>query len=195
MLDPFSRGAILALTALCAAGAAELAPTPARGFFDQAGPQGVPRSAVALAAETVAIVPVLRDPFAEPKPQNAALAPAATPTTALAPTLVDAPTTTNAPVRRGTIETLPSNLTSDTIPTLPGAPPEPAEPLVTGAGSARITAIVTGAHPFAMVESGGNHEIKGIGDRLGGIPIVAIDIDGIRLQNGGRVSVDPAARQ
>jgi hypothetical protein len=188
MLDQFNRGAIVALTALCVAGAAELAPTAARGFLDEAGPRGVPRPVVALAADTVGIVPLLRDPFAEPRPRNVSLASAVTPTTVLAPTITDAP----AP--RGTIETLPSNLASDTIPTLPGAPADSAGSLGPGTG-ARITAIVTGAHPFAMVENGGDHEIKGIGDRLGGSPIVAIDIDGIRLQNGGRLGVDPAARQ
>jgi hypothetical protein len=184
MLDPFNR-ALVALAALCVLGAVALAPSPARSFFSEAVPPPL-QFPNAHRTEAAAILRIRRDPFAEPasKPVVSAIAPA--------------PVAEQPSLSVGAGGPLPSNLQSETIPGLPGGSPDsgpssaPKVSLQPGT-DVRITAVVTGAHPFAMVESGGKHEIKGIGDRVGGIPIVAIDIDGLRLQNGGRLTVDPAA--
>jgi hypothetical protein len=173
MLDLTSRGAIIALSALGVAGAIKLGPAPAEIPFAQRSWRPLPSIARSV-ADTVAPVVARRDPFAEPAPSPAA-------TSAAMQAHVPAV---------GAIEPLPSNLAHDTIPALPGAPPD--EPPATS--DPRVTAIVTGAHPYAMLDSGGVHAIKGLGDRVGGIAILSIDLDGVRLSDGRRLIVDPAAR-
>jgi hypothetical protein len=166
MLDPFSRGAIVGLAALCVAGTFALDPLRVRGSVFEAV---APRIALTAPTRQAAFVSIARDPFAEPAAPSA-------PVTSVpaAPPLADA-----------SGERLPSNLANDVIPALPGAPSASA-----GAGAAaHVTAVVTGAHPYALVENDGVHEIKGIGDRIGGIPVTAIDLDGIRLQSGARLTV------
>ena len=78
------------------------------------------------------------------------------------------------------MQALPGNLPDGMIPSLPQDAQQQA---------ARVTAIVTGSHPYAMLDMAGDHEIKGIGDRVDGRPIVAIDFDGVTLQGGERLSV------
>jgi hypothetical protein len=50
--------------------------------------------------------------------------------------------------------------------------------------------VVTGAHPYALIERAGIHSIEGLGDRIGNSTIRTIDIDGVRLSSGERLSVD-----
>ena len=169
MFDLISRSAVVALSALCVAGAIKLAPGQAQSAPGAAAPRPLP-SLVQLAAERVASVPVRRDPFAEPAAGTQSVVPPAARTLAVEK-----------------MEPLPSNLPNDTIPALPGSAPDPA------ASGSRVTAIVTGPHPYAMLETGGVHEIKGLGDAVGGVAIAAISIDGVRLRDGRRLAVDPAA--
>jgi hypothetical protein len=172
MFDFLTRGAVVVLSALSVAGAIGLAPGPLQSPGAEAALRPLP-PLVGLADDRIAPVTVGRDPFAEPAPPRAV--PAAS---QAAPT----------PPVSGTTETLPSNLPNDTIPVLPGSPPDPV------AGGPRVTAVVTGPHPYAMLETAGDHEIKGLGDRVGGVGIVAIDIDGVRLGDGRRLPVDPETR-
>jgi hypothetical protein len=171
MLDPFSRGAIVALLALCAAGAFVLAPVRVRSSIETAQQRALASVVTATPSGTDTIVAIQRDPFAEPV------------TGQMTAVLARAPGMPHGP-----IGALPSNLSSDTIPSMPGGEPIPAFE------APRITAIVTGAHPYVMLDTGGVHEIKGIGDRVHGIAIVSIDIDGIRLQSGERLTVAGAGR-
>ncbi len=166
MLDPFSRTAIVGFSALCIGGAFAFAPIRARGSVAEsvAAPARVAYGAVAAAPEAVR-----RDPFTEP----AAIPPPASSNAALA-----------LPHPSAAVGPLPPNLSDDGIPAMPG----------TAAAGVRITAIVTGAHPYALIDAGGVHTIKGLGDRIGGVPIDAIDLDGIRLHDGTHLAVDPAAR-
>jgi hypothetical protein len=181
MLDSYSRAAIVALTALCAAGAFALAPIGARSSIEPTPPR-LASIDMPIALEPSNPATITRDPFSEPLAHPApTLAPAYTPTSAQIGTLGVAASA--GPVG----ETLPSNLANDTIPAIPGTP----DASVAGA---RVTAIVTGARPFAMIELGGVHQIKGIGDHIGGQTIVAISIDGVRLSNGDRLAVDAAAQ-
>ena len=182
MLDPYSRGAIVVMCALCVAGAIAFAPLRARSSSDPGVPQRTASVGMPLIAAAERDIDVRRDPFAaEPTPH---------------PTASVMPTSPN--VQLGTLPhadaTLPSNLAQSIVPAMPGdAVPSPSAPS-SGAGTAgapRVTAIVTGAHPFAMLDSGGNHQIKGIGDRVNGTPIVAIDITGVTLQGGVRLTVTP----
>jgi hypothetical protein len=172
VLDFISRGAIVVLSALSVAGAIKLAPGTAQNSFAEQARitlQPVVRSA----DEPIAPVAIRRNPFAEPVP----------------PTVLRA----TSPARTSlgeAIEPLPSNLANDTIPALPGAAPD----LASSANGPRVTAIVTGPHPYAMLDTAGVHDIKGLGDRVGGVAIVAIDLDGVRLGDGKRLMVDPAAR-
>jgi hypothetical protein len=170
MLDLPNLGAIVVLSALGVAAAIHLAPGAAPGSFAPTAPQRLPFVARS-AADPIVPVAVRRDPFAEPA----------------VPAMVSA----TLPARTSpseTIESLPNNLANDTIPALPGSAPD------SPADGPRVTAIVTGPHPYAMLDAGGVHEIKGLGDRVGGVAILAIDLDGVRLRDGRRLTVDPAAR-
>ncbi|MDB5042147.1 MAG: hypothetical protein JWN27_2873 [Candidatus Eremiobacteraeota bacterium] len=60
----------------------------------------------------------------------------------------------------------------------------------------RVTAVMTGAHPFALVDDGGTTRIVATGDELGGAVIAAIRIDGIHLGSGAIIPLaTPAAGQ
>jgi hypothetical protein len=167
MLDPFGRGAIIALSALCVAGVFAFAPIRGRSSSADVQLRLLPQVAES-AGERIAILPVRRDPFAQPH------APATVPT---APAELPPP---------GTLGTLPANISGDPIPAIPN---QTSDAL---AAPSRITAIVTGAHPYAMLETAGVHEIKTIGDPVAGSAIVSIDLAGIRLQNGAHLALTSA---
>jgi hypothetical protein len=172
MLDPISRGAIVGSTALCLAAAVALAPTVARSAISPlvyAAPD-LPRINDDAADTTL---PIGRDPFAAP-------APSAAPAVASPAPLWTPSATLGVP-------TLPSNLAEDAIPLMPGA----TSPAV--ADGTRVTAVVTGSPPYAIIERSGRHDIKGIGDRIGQATIVGIDLAGVRLSDGTRLPLDPAA--
>jgi hypothetical protein len=171
MFDFISRGAVVALSALSVAGAISLAPGPVPSAGAQTAVRPL-RRAIQFAGERIALVGVRRDPFAEPA----------------SPSPIPAAPPAARRLASEKMETLPSNLANDTIPAVPGSAADPV------ASGTRVTAIVTGPHPYAMLETGGVHEIKGLGDPVGGVAIVAIAIDGVRLRDGRRLAVDPAAR-
>jgi hypothetical protein len=171
MLDPFSRGAIVALSALCVVGILALAPVGVRSSIEDVHVQPPPL-AVTAADRTGPVVAIQRDPFTEP---IASVAPASA-------------EVARASGGQGALGPLPSNLSSDTIPAVPGTSPNSSD------AAPRVSAIVTGAHPYAMLETGGMHLIKGVGDRIDGFAIISIEFDGVRLQNGQRLTVDPAGQ-
>jgi hypothetical protein len=51
----------------------------------------------------------------------------------------------------------------------------------------RVTAVMTGAHPFALVDDGGTTRIVTTGDEIAGAVIAAIRIDGVHLASGAIV--------
>lgn len=57
-----------------------------------------------------------------------------------------------------------------------------------------LRAIVAGTHPYALVEVDGSVRIVAPGDRLGGSRVVAIDIDGLLLEGGMRMTLGSPAR-
>jgi hypothetical protein len=68
-------------------------------------------------------------------------------------------------------------------------------PLPAGARTdAVVTAVITGPHPFALVDEAGTTRVLTIGDRIGGNAIAAIAVDGVRLSNGTRLPVAPASQ-
>lgn len=74
--------------------------------------------------------------------------------------------------------------------------PTPAPAHVAGAilqPSARVTAIVTGARPTALVEIGPSVRAVSVGDVLGGSRVAFITDDAVELSNGERLSLIPAA--
>ncbi len=181
MLDPLSRGAIVAMSVVCISGAVALTPLRARSSNDPSvRHQLVPALLVSTAIPELTI---RRDPFAGEPSNTAAAGSTPSPATPVstAPTALAA--SQALPVLPGgDVGPLPGNLTNSTIPALPGAPPAVAI-------TPRVTAIVTGAHPYAMFDSAGSHQIKGVGDRVNGTPITAIDIDGVTLRGGARLRV------
>lgn len=62
-----------------------------------------------------------------------------------------------------------------------------------GAQTARVTAVVTGAHPYALVDDAGTTRIVTVGDNIASDAITAITAGGVRLANGRMLTVAPAA--
>jgi hypothetical protein len=60
--------------------------------------------------------------------------------------------------------------------------------------SARATALITGAHPYALLDDAGTTRLVTLGDRIGGTTIAAIFASGIRLADGRTLPLvtDPA---
>ena len=94
---------------------------------------------------------------------------------------------------------------------MPALPPVPAAlralPPNAGAGAspfpfasgpstaATVTAIVTGAQPFALIDDGGATRVLTVGDRIGGDTIAAIGTGGVRLTGGTVLRIAPTAQQ
>jgi hypothetical protein len=117
------------------------------------------------------IVPPRRDPFA-----GAAIAEVAGAATPREPSA-------RMPSIPAAIAPLPPNAGAATGP-FPTAP------------SLRVTAVMTGAHPFALVDEGGTTRILTTGDELGGALIAAIRFDGVHLASGAIVPLaTPASAQ
>lgn len=80
------------------------------------------------------------------------------------------------------------------VPPIPAAlralPPnagagDAAFPFATGARTAAtVTAVVTGPHPFALVDESGTTRVLTIGDLVDGDAIAAIGVEGVRLSGG-----------
>ena len=183
-LDAASR-TLLATAAFGAFGAAFVStPLVARseaGVFANPSPSVVP---LPMRTAFIDVVP-RRDPFAggdtpaRPNtPLNTALA-----TTAM-PSLPQIPSMPQIP---GALGALPPNA---------GAGGD-AFPFASTAGAridAVVTAVITGPHPFALVDEAGTTRVLTIGDRIDGDAIVAIAVDGVRLSRGTRLPVAPASQ-
>ena len=69
---------------------------------------------------------------------------------------------------------------------VPGAPlSAPSQP------GPRVTAVVTGAHPSALVEEGAGTRVVTVGDALAGDRVRAIAVDGVRLEHGALLPLGP----
>ncbi|HYW53375.1 MAG TPA: hypothetical protein VE826_05365 [Dongiaceae bacterium] len=175
-LDAASR-AVLAATAFAAFGAAFVTtPLVARGDAGIA-PDAAP-SVVPLRPRTaLADVSPQRDPFAggdtTASPSNAASPQAPVVMPAMPP----------LPQIPAALRALPPNAGAGDAPF----------PFATGARtSATVPAVITGPHPFALVDESGTTRILTVGDRIDGDAIVAIDAAGIRLSNGLMLAVERA---
>lgn len=87
-------------------------------------------------------------------------------------------------------------------PAMPAMPPLPSIPAAIGAlppnlraasAGARVTAVVTGAHPSALVEEGDAVRLLAPGDAFHDDRVAAIDAAGVHLAHGGTLRVTPAA--
>ena len=84
---------------------------------------------------------------------------------------------------------LPHATAPPAYPTLPPSlarssePPTPQPPRATPPPP-RLTAVVTGTRPVALVELHGTTRVVAVGDRIDGTVVVAIDAGTIRLANG-----------
>ncbi len=56
----------------------------------------------------------------------------------------------------------------------------------------RVTAIITGAHPSALVDENGTARIITVGDTFAGARVTRIDVRGVRLGNGFTLAVAAA---
>ncbi|MBV8644918.1 MAG: hypothetical protein JO225_13515 [Candidatus Eremiobacteraeota bacterium] len=126
------------------------------------GPAAVVLATPAPPVQREAAVVPSRDPFAGPDPAKSA---------APSSTIAALPTVPGA---------LPPNLGAQGGP-LPAPPP-----------LARVTAIATGAHPSALVEEAGNVRLIGLGDKLAGASVDAIDAAGVHLSDHTTLGLDSA---
>ena len=56
---------------------------------------------------------------------------------------------------------------------------------------ARVTALITGTHPFALIDEGGTTRLVTLGDRIGDDAVTAISGTGVRLANGRLLPLAP----
>lgn len=176
-LDAASRAALAAI-AFAAFGAAFVTtPIVARG---DAGVITVPTPTVIALPTSTAVADVVprRDPFAGgDKPAARSNAPPPQMRTALPPS----PTLPQIPAA---LRALPPNAGAG----------DTAFPFATGARTgAVVTAVITGPHPFALVDEAGATRVLTIGDRIDGDLIVAIGADGVRLSGGTMLAVARAS--
>ncbi len=70
-------------------------------------------------------------------------------------------------------------------------PPNPGAPggLLPFTPAERVSAVVTGAHPVALIDDGATTHLVSVGDRYDGQRVVAIDADGVHLENGATLAV------
>jgi hypothetical protein len=122
-----------------------------------------------------------RDPFAgEPTPETAPRPVSAEPTTstgALPRTLLPLPPNAGAPPEAFSL----------------GSPPQPPPPTTPSAPTipVRVTAVITGAHPYALIDEGETTRLVTLGDRVADDSVAAISSLGIRLSNGRAVPLVP----
>ena len=165
-LDAVSR-AVLAAAALAAFGAAFVTtPMTARG---DAGILADPTPSITSLPRRTALDEVVprRDPFAGGDPP-AARSSAAPPFPHVPAALLPLPPNAGA---------------KDTaFPFLPGA-----------RTAATVTAVITGPHPFALVDDAGTTRMLTVGDRIAAESILAINVDGVLL-SGGTTLAAPHAR-
>jgi hypothetical protein len=57
--------------------------------------------------------------------------------------------------------------------------------------AAIVTAVITGPHPFALVDEGGTTRVLTVGDRISGDAIAAIGAAGVRLSDGTTLAIAP----
>ena len=157
-----SRTVLAALSLASFGGAFALMPLGARGAAGD-GPAAVILATPAPPVQREAAVVPSRDPFAGPDPAKSA---APSSTLAALPS-VPGPLPPNLGAQGGQV---------------PGPPP----PL------ARVTAIATGAHPSALVEEAGNVRLIGLGDKLAGASVDAIDASGVHLSDHTTLGLDGA---
>lgn len=80
---------------------------------------------------------------------------------------------------------------------LPALPPLPhllaaPRPGIRPPEQAEVTAIATGAQPTAVIDTGTQTRVVGVGDTLEGATIERIDQRGVQLSGGRRLLLDPA---
>lgn len=162
-LDRSSR-ALLATSAFAAfAGAFVTTPFAARGAADDHIVRTAPARPAATAGPFALILP-RRDPFTGDPPAAHPISPP----TALMSSMTSTPSTSEIPAA---IRPLPPNAGAAGS-ALPFAVPP------------RITAVVTGAHPLALLDEGGTARVVTVGDRIDGAGILAVTAAGVKLSDG-----------
>jgi hypothetical protein len=156
MLARASRLALAAAAFAAFAAAYATTPLSARGWLHSSA-RALEAAAPAASPRDVVVVPV-RDPFAAPAAAAERPPPASPRAEAALPAIpaMLAPLPPNA----GALRTAPPQL----------AP--------------RVAAVVTGPHPYALIDEGTTTRLVAPGETLGGVPIVAIDAGGVRLRTG-----------
>jgi hypothetical protein len=95
---------------------------------------------------------------------------------------------------RATIDDDPQPVLPTSPPQLPRLPaPRVVPALAPTAVASRVTAIVTGTHPTAIVDSAEGSRLVSLGDALDGSTVLAIANDTVLLANGKRLTLEPAA--
>jgi hypothetical protein len=183
--DRRSRAALTFAAFAAFAGAYVTTPITARSAAD-APPVIAPLPTPTPRASPYAVVLPRRDPFAG-APDTTAARPARSD---------DARLSTQFPLATWPhgLAPLPPNAGATAMSPLyatPGARPLSAAARSLSAAAqplaARVTALVTGPHPYALVDDGGTTRLVTLGDRIGDTMVAAISASGVRLADGRRL--------
>jgi hypothetical protein len=173
VLHPVSRAALAAAAFLCFGGAFVTTPIAARGAASALSPARTPSPRDE--PPPIAGVTPKRDPFAGEPPATPRAAQPVAPASSLRSFALAVPPGVTA---------LPPNAGAGSMPSPFGAP---------AVRAARVTAVVGGTHPYALLDDAGAIRIVTTGDRIDGDTIVAIDADRIRLAHGAALVLTPSS--
>lgn len=202
--------AVLAGAAFAAfAGSFVATPFDARGAADVAV-RNAPRPAASTTPTGFAAVLPRRDPFAgdpparhaeSPTPIAAARMPFAAPPMPAIPEGTIPATLAPLPPNRGALGTPLSN--AGAAPgSLAGVGPSAPSLAMYGAlaapapqigSSVRVTAVITGTHPYALIDDAQTARLVTLGDRIGEDTVAAITADGVRFAGGRTLPLSPVS--
>ena len=186
-----SSRAVLATLAFAAfAGAFVTTPIVARGAADLAMTTSALVTPVPIASAVAVVLP-RRDPFTGGAPR----AGTTSTTAAFASRSASAPVSASPATASPAIPFPPIPPLAAIPATLGVLPPNAGAaraPLPFAPQAARVAAVVTGAHPFALVDEAGTTRVVTVGDRVAGDTVAAITAGGVRLEHGGTLAAAPA---
>lgn len=191
-VNPLNRAVLAGAAFASFAGSFVTTPLTARGDTRTVvGSFAAPRP-FATPAGFAAILP-RRDPFAgDPPPRRNDGARASAIPISAPPFPASSSTAANAAIPAG-LAPLPPNAGATGTPLSIAHAGAPAASAAQPSETVRVTAIVTGAHPYALVDDGPTARLVTVGDRIGDDTVAAISAGGIRLAHGATVPLAPAA--
>ncbi len=187
-LDRASRALLAGLAFATFAGSFVATPIVARGEADQATPLAALATPVPVPSGAPNVA-VRRDPFIGGTARSGNGAGTAASSRMLESRAAFPPGAAMPPMPQvPPLPTIPATLLA--LPPNAGAAHAP---LPFATTTARVTAVVTGEHAFALVDEAGTTRLVTVGDRVAGDAVAAITAAGVRLEHGRLLTVTPAS--